>query len=110
TPERGLFLDLKDLEEPFPGPWEGDVKRLARSFVVAGRNNGFKIRRAREAAVALVRSYRRHLSEFSCLSNLEVWYASLDSSQVLNSFRSASRRALMKDRARRARARTIADH
>jgi len=110
TPERRVIFDLNDFDETLPAPWEWDVKRLATSFVVAGRNNGFKARRAREAAVALVRSYRRHLSEFSCLSNLEVWYASLDSSQVLNSFRSASRRALMKDRARRARARTIADH
>ena len=110
TPERRVIFDLNDFDETLPAPWEWDVKRLAASFVLAGRSNGFKARRSREAALAAVKSYRRHLSEFSCVSNLEVWYASLDSTQVLASFRSENRRAFIRDRARRARSRTISDH
>jgi uncharacterized protein (DUF2252 family) len=110
TPERRVIFDLNDFDETLPAPWEWDVKRLAASFVIAGRSNGFKARRSRQAAGAAVKSYRRRLSEFSCLSNLEVWYASLDSTQVLNSFRSENRRQFIRDRARNARQRTITDH
>jgi uncharacterized protein (DUF2252 family) len=41
TPERNQVFDLNDFDETLPGPWEWDVKRLAASIVVAGRNNGF---------------------------------------------------------------------
>src|SRR5215213_1088963 len=37
SPERALLFDLNDFDETLPGPWEWDVKRLAASFVVAGR-------------------------------------------------------------------------
>jgi uncharacterized protein (DUF2252 family) len=40
SPERALLFDLNDFDETLPGPWEWDVKRLAASFVVAGRDNG----------------------------------------------------------------------
>ena len=41
SPERRLLFDLNDFDETLPGPFEYDVKRMAASFVVAGRNNGF---------------------------------------------------------------------
>src|SRR5690349_18232519 len=41
TPERNQVFDLNDFDETHPGPWEWDVKRLAASIVIAGRNNGF---------------------------------------------------------------------
>src|SRR5215212_2270511 len=41
SPERALLFDLNDFDETLPGPWEWDIKRLAASFVVAGRENGF---------------------------------------------------------------------
>ena len=40
TPERNLVFDLNDFDETLPAPWEWDIKRLAASFVVAGRENG----------------------------------------------------------------------
>src|SRR6476620_11025386 len=43
SPERRLVFDLNDFDETQPGPWEWDVKRLAASLSVAGRNNGFEI-------------------------------------------------------------------
>ena len=48
SPERELVFDLNDFDETLPGPFEYDVKRLAASFVVAARNNGFtQVRHAR---------------------------------------------------------------
>ena len=41
TPERRLVFDINDFDETLPGPFEWDVKRLAASFAVAGRNLGF---------------------------------------------------------------------
>ena len=42
APDRRLVFDLNDFDESLPGPWEWDVKRLAASFAIAGRENGFK--------------------------------------------------------------------
>ena len=41
TPERRVIFDINDLDETLPAPWEWDVKRLAASFVLACRDNGF---------------------------------------------------------------------
>ena len=41
SPERRLVFDINDFDETYPGPWEWDVKRLAASFAIAGRDNGF---------------------------------------------------------------------
>ena len=52
-PERALLFDLNDFDETLPGPWEWDIKRLAASFVVAGRDNGFDAADCRNAARSL---------------------------------------------------------
>ena len=39
--ERWLLFDLNDFDETLPGPFEWDVKRMAASFTIAGRNNDF---------------------------------------------------------------------
>src|SRR5215211_146749 len=75
SPERALLFDLNDFDETLPGPWEWDVKRLAASFVVAGRENGFDAAACRDAARASVASYRRRMAEFSEMGELEVWYS-----------------------------------
>src|SRR6201996_3884693 len=41
SPERNLVFDVNDFDETLPGPFEWDVKRLAASLTVAGRDNGF---------------------------------------------------------------------
>ena len=53
APDRRLVFDLNDFDETLPGPWEWDVKRLAASFEIAARDNGFK-RKDRRAAVETV--------------------------------------------------------
>ena len=82
SPERALLFDLNDFDETLPGPWEWDVKRLAASFVVAGRENGFDAAECREAAQASVASYRRRMSEFSKMGELEVWYSRVSVEEV----------------------------
>jgi uncharacterized protein (DUF2252 family) len=83
APDRRLVFDLNDFDESLPAPWEWDVKRLAASFAIAGRENGFK-RKERAAAVLEVgRSYRDSMRAFASQGNLDVWYARLDVEAVM---------------------------
>jgi uncharacterized protein (DUF2252 family) len=82
SPERALLFDLNDFDETLPGPWEWDVKRLAASFVVAGRDNGFDASDCRRAAQASVASYRQRMAEFSQMGELEVWYSRVGADEV----------------------------
>ena len=79
SPERRLVFDINDFDETLPGPFEWDVKRLAASFVVAGRDNGFTDEAAsRKIALAAVESYRTAMRDFAAQPILDVWYAHLD--------------------------------
>ena len=50
SPERQMVFDINDFDETHPGPFEWDVKRLAGSLAVAGRENGFSAKKRRKAA------------------------------------------------------------
>lgn len=78
TPERNLVFDINDFDETLPAPWEWDLKRLAVSFAVAGRDLRLDEADCQAAAVECARSYREHLREYSQMSPLEVWYERLD--------------------------------
>ena len=78
APDRSLVLDVNDFDETLPGPWEWDVKRLAVSFAIAGRNRDFTPKQTRAAVLRTVRSYREAMREFAAMKNLDVWYARLD--------------------------------
>src|ERR1700757_3378530 len=75
SPERRLVFDLNDFDETLPGPFEYDVKRMAASFLIAGRNNGFSKADARAAALASVMSYRESMADFAQMPTMEIWYA-----------------------------------
>src|SRR5262245_48893201 len=77
TPERRVIFDVNDLDETLPAPWEWDVKRLAASFVLASRHNGFSEDDTRDAALVSARSYREHMAELSEMSVLDAWYAAM---------------------------------
>ena len=47
SPERQLVFGLNDFDETLPGPFEYDLKRMAASFTIAARNNGFTAAEAR---------------------------------------------------------------
>ena len=83
SPSRDLVFDLNDFDETLPGPFEWDVKRLAASVEIAGRDRGFddKIRRA--SVLASVRAYREGMRSFAAMGNLGVWYSRLDVAQLL---------------------------
>ncbi|MFJ8275726.1 DUF2252 domain-containing protein [Streptomyces griseoviridis] len=82
SPERHLLFDINDFDETLPGPWEWDVKRLAASLVIAGRENGFS--RAERATIvrAAVRSYRERMREYAAMRHLDVWYAKASAEQL----------------------------
>jgi uncharacterized protein (DUF2252 family) len=82
SPERTLVFSVNDFDETLPGPWEWDVKRLAASFAIAGRDRGFAPTRRRAIVTGAIRRYRDTMREFADRTNLEVWYARLDVSAV----------------------------
>lgn len=78
SPERRLVFDINDFDETAPGPWEWDVKRLATSLEIAGRDNGFTDKARRRVVEVTVAGYRRAMRSFAAMTNLEVWYARAD--------------------------------
>ena len=83
TPERRIIFDINDFDETLPAPWEWDVKRLAASFVVAGRNNKLKKSECRDAAAMAVRGYRKRMAKLASMPALQVWYSSLDLKELV---------------------------
>jgi uncharacterized protein (DUF2252 family) len=83
SPERQMIFDINDFDETLPGPWEWDVKRLAASFEVAGRDLGFSRADRRSIVVAVSREYRRRLRQASQGGALEVWYSHMEVSQMV---------------------------
>jgi hypothetical protein len=101
--ERRLMFDVNDFDETLPGPWEWDVKRLAASLEVAGRDNGFAGKDRREIVTATVASYQRAMRGFAAMTNLDVWYAHADLDQIRSEFESQ-----MKKRQRKVAAKAMA--
>ena len=87
SPERRLVFDVNDFDETLPGPFEWDVKRLAASLAVAGRDNGFPAKARRKIALAAGEGYRTAMRAFAQQPLLQVWYAHLDIEPVLAQFR-----------------------
>ena len=92
SPERRLIFDINDFDEAYPGPWEWDLKRLAASAVVAGRENGFKEKKCRSLAVDLTWKYADAMSRFAQAHTLDVWYYHVEADVVLDVFDRASKR------------------
>ena len=82
SPERRLVADLNDFDETLPGPWEWDVKRLAASLAVAGRDNSYSKAHRRRIILGAVGAYRTAMATFAGMGNLDVWYARLDTDEV----------------------------
>jgi uncharacterized protein (DUF2252 family) len=82
SPERRLVLDLNDFDETLPGPFEWDLKRLATSFEICGRDRDFTDAQRKKAVLNAVRSYREWIRKLAEMPNLAVWYAHLDVEQI----------------------------
>jgi uncharacterized protein (DUF2252 family) len=87
SPERILLFDLNDFDETVPGPFEYDVKRMAASFTIAGRNNGFSKADTRAATLASVTAYRETMAEFAQMRTMDIWYARLDEDELISAIR-----------------------
>ena len=88
SPERRLVFDVNDFDETLPGPFEWDVKRLAASLAVAGRDLGFPVKARRKIALAAGEGFRTAMRGFAEQTFLDVWYAHLDIEPVIAQFRS----------------------
>jgi uncharacterized protein (DUF2252 family) len=82
APDRYLVFDVNDFDETLPGPWEWDVKRLAASLALAGRERGFDATQRRAVVVAATREYRERMRELAAMRNLDVWYLRLDENMI----------------------------
>jgi uncharacterized protein (DUF2252 family) len=91
TPERRLLFDINDFDETLSGPWEWDVKRLAASFEVAGRDRGFAPADRRAVVVAGVGQYRTTMRKAARMGSLEAWYEHLDAGALLQEVRAEVR-------------------
>ena len=92
SPERQLIFDINDFDETLPGPWEWDVKRLAASFEIAGRDLGFSPADRRDIVLAGVREYREQLRVAARMRTLDAWYAHLDEEAIREGIDQAVRR------------------
>ena len=104
APDRSLVFDVNDFDETLPGPWEWDIKRLAASVAVAGRDLGLAADAVRDALVATVRSYREAIRAFAQMRTIDVWYARVDVDKqfadLVQRFRRPERRKIEKDLAK----------
>ena len=110
TPERRVIFDINDLDETLPAPWEWDVKRLAASFVLACRSNGFREEIARDAALCAVRSYRENMAKYSEMRVLDVWYARIDAEELIPTIKDQEARKRCQERLAKAREHSVMEH
>jgi uncharacterized protein (DUF2252 family) len=107
SPERRLLFDLNDFDETLPGPFEWDVKRLAASFTIAARHNGYSKADTRAATLASVTAYREAMAGFAEMGTMDIWYAHLSEDHLLSAVRrTAAKSSNSKKEAKRAEKRT----
>ena len=84
--DRRLVFGPNDFDETLPGPWEWDVKRMAASAEIAGRDIGLPGDRRKQIVTACVREYREGMRGFANESHLDVWYDRLNASELVEQF------------------------
>jgi uncharacterized protein (DUF2252 family) len=84
--DRRLVFGPNDFDETLPGPWEWDVKRMAASAEIAGRDVGLPADRRERIVTACVREYREGMRGFARESHLEVWYDRINASELVDRF------------------------
>src|SRR3954451_16899324 len=87
APDRRMVFDINDFDETLRGPWEWDVKRLAASAAVAGRELSFGVKVRRRMVATVVRAYRTTMRELAAMGNLDVWYARVEADDVIERLR-----------------------
>lgn len=105
SPERRVLFDLNDFDEASIAPWEWDVKRLAASVIVGGRDNSLTEDQCREAALTAVRGYRLALHQLHTLSVLERYYFRVET-EWLEQVATSSAQKMIRKSVKKARGRT----
>ncbi|MDO4443498.1 MAG: DUF2252 domain-containing protein, partial [Slackia sp.] len=82
SPERRLVFDINDFDETARAPWEWDVKRLAASLEICGRERGFSGKERRAIVEEAVKSYREAMRDFARSGSMDVWYAHMDADEL----------------------------
>jgi uncharacterized protein (DUF2252 family) len=101
SPERQMLFDINDFDETLPGPWEWDVKRLAASFEVLGRERGFAPGDRRAVVMSGVREYRDRMRQAAGMGTLDAWYDHLEAGTLLKLVRRQVRvKRISRDEAR----------
>lgn len=106
TPERNLIFDINDFDETLPAPWEWDVKRLAVSAVLAGRENKFSKDDIMSSVLATVEAYRLGMLALARMSTLDAWYSKVSVGDVLENLRNRSSRWLMRSEIKKGKSET----
>ncbi|MDN4486756.1 DUF2252 domain-containing protein [Demequina sp. SYSU T00039] len=106
SPERELVFDLNDFDEANVGPWEWDLKRLATSAVLAGREVGIDERTCREAATAAAHAYRDTLNRLYAHTALERFYFRVEADALLDRIDAGPDRKELRRAQRKARRRS----
>jgi uncharacterized protein (DUF2252 family) len=88
APDRRLVFSINDFDETHPGPFEWDVKRLAASFAVAGRDRGFDDKQRETVNLAVGSSYRESIGRYAGMKNLDLWYSRVDVEDLLGQMQS----------------------
>jgi uncharacterized protein (DUF2252 family) len=96
TPERNLVFDVNDFDETLQGPWEWDLKRLAASIVVAGRQNGYTAQENRQVVVSSIQQYQALMQDMASMSALEVWYQHIDVKEIMGMVKRKEQERLQK--------------
>jgi uncharacterized protein (DUF2252 family) len=105
SPERDLVIDLNDFDEAHPGGWEWDLRRLAASIWVAGRQNSHSEAQCEQVVASCVAAYRRQLRWLADQPLLLRSFERLDVDQLRASASDAALRKEIKRAAKQARTR-----
>jgi uncharacterized protein (DUF2252 family) len=106
-PDRRLVFDIYDFDETIPGPFEWDVKRLAASVTIAGRERGFKAKEIRHATLECVTSYREMMATAAGFSPLDVFYFRIEVEAMMASLDARMRKRAMKASSRAVRKNSV---
>lgn len=96
SPSRDLVVDVNDFDETLPGPWEWDLKRLAASFEIAGRNGGFNRSQRRDVVLSAASEYREIMRRLAPMTNLDVWYLRVDVAEIREQYQAQISRKELK--------------
>jgi uncharacterized protein (DUF2252 family) len=72
SPNGNLAFDINDFDEAIHGPFEFDVKRLATSIILAGREAGIKRSIRRDAVLRFTARYRESMCLFAAMPVIEL--------------------------------------